>query len=311
MIRIASLLVSLIVASFAFSASAAAQLGAPQVGSASIELIDQGDEPRRALRYKVAAGAEGDVLLISNFGMNIMVNGQDQSPQPIPGQRLKMGLRVSEIADDGDIHFGMIVEEAGAEESEEFEPSIRDVITDAMAPLEGAEVKGRVSERGMTRSVVLEDAPEGDQQTAQMLADLEQIATQIGTPFPEESVGVGARWSVTRELSVGAFAISEKTIFELLSIEDNRVRLALRVDQSAEEQPISSPTLPPEADARLSEYTGTGEGEAVVDLERMAPIDSDLETSSSWTVRVAMGQVQQAIQYSMTMSIHMEAMDEQ
>jgi len=278
--------------------------------SRAVELISEGEAPRRALRYDIEAEHTGAMLLTSNFNMRIMVNGQDQSPQPIPGQRMRMSLRAVDVERDGDVRYRAVIDNAEAAPGD-FPPQMMEIITNALEPLEGTTIQGLMSARGLPVNISVE-APENAQpQAMQMLSDVEQIATQIGSPFPTEPVGVGARWRTAQTIAIGAFDIMQTTRYEVLSMDGDIVRLKVDVQQTADDQPIEAPGLPPEAEARLVSYAGTGQGESVVDLTGMAPIESFSETVSTWTVAVAMDQAEQSLDYRMTMSVRMEATEEE
>jgi len=144
-------------------------------------------------------------------------------------------------------------------------------MTKALMGMQGLSGRAVVTSRGITREAELTIPPGADPQTRQLMEGFRQSLRQIGSPFPQEPVGAGARWETIVHLSQNGLVLTQTSISRLVALQGDAGKLAIELRQAAEPQEVKAPNLPPGAKLELLSYSGSGEGETEFDLGRLAP----------------------------------------
>ena len=110
-------------------------------------------------------------------------------------------------------------------------------------------------------------------------------------PFPEEAVGVGARWMGSTIVDSEQVELSQTTIYELLELTDNGGKMKVSVTQTAPPQVLPAPAELPDAIINLTRLRSESTGEIAFDLSRVAPLMEMVFHMSLETNTEAMGMV--------------------
>ena len=92
---------------------------------------------------------------------------------------------------------------------------------------------------------------------------------QMGAPFPEEPVGVGATWRVTSNVELGGMRLDQVTTFALVERSADGGKLDIDLKQSAKPGVIDMPRAGQEA-VDLIRMLTTGKGVVEFDLQSPA-----------------------------------------
>jgi len=122
---------------------------------------------------------------------------------------------------------------------------------------------------------------------ASMLDNMKQQIEQIGTPFPEESVGAGAKWKVTAKVKSQGIVIDQTATVELLELKDGLAKMNVVIEQAAANQKISSPDLPEGATLEVVSLKSTGGGKLEQTLGAVAPTSSAMKLTTDTTIKVS------------------------
>lgn len=240
----------------------------PHTDLAQVELIEEGAEPRRLLRYDVAPGARERLVLAVTGGKKIDVDGLGPIERNDPPWELDADVVVEKIDEVGDVHFLWRVGRCALCDGAGDDLAALDR---EMANVEGFTVRGRASTQGIVHSVAFPEPKDLDFAARTMLEGLQIALNDFCTPLPTEPVGIGARWAVTRTTRQFGMRMVETTEYELVRIEGHRVGLRLKAALTAPEQPIHLPGAPEEMGMTLTSFHGRGLGEIRVDLTQLVP----------------------------------------
>ena len=231
---------------------AAAAIDPPEV-----ELLDAGNEPRRALRLDLEEGTEVSATL--QFEEEVLTE-DDETPQPPQAGQVELRLTVIEVVDgETTIAFS-------------YDAVAMDGPDGAGNPLEGVEGEMVLDER--SRLIA----------TTQSAQGLDQLPIAL----PEEEVGEGAVWEVRIE---GIFDLpaTETMTVELVSLEDDEYELALdaTTEGPGEPTPMPGASMEPGAELVLEDLQRTSTGQQRASLTSPFPISSSLTTETVLVISLA------------------------
>ena len=268
--------------------------GYPAAGSpAIIKLISPGAEPRKALRYAVPAGYKGQMDMSMTMAMNVNVGGMAM-PMNLPTVKMTADLGVDSVAPNGDMSYsiaftGATVDAAGGEANPMLAGALQG-IQNAIAGIKGT---ATVSSRGLVKSAKI-DAGSAGSQAQQMMGELTSQIENLATAFPEEAVGVGAKWETRSAISAAGQFSFQKTTMEVVSIDGATVNLKFAVEQTTPPQPFTNSALPAGTEVQLDGAKGTGSGTNAIRLDTLVP-KGESTINSTMSMTLSMGGQSQAM----------------
>lgn len=236
----------------------------------TVDLLDAGRGDRRVLAY--APSTEPAVVEVMRSGTSrTSVPRTEPQVDETPEQTLTVAGE-SEPGVDGAQRAIVTVEEF----------SSVDELRDAQfATAPGFTVTWVRSADGTVRQLSLE-APAGATDAARAAVEVTANVVSAATVvFPEDPIGVGARWTVTREFD-DAVAPTRVATYELLGLTGDVA--TVRMESSAPE--VSDTLTAPSADGGpgialdVESYEVTGSGELTIDLRAALPVDGTTESST-------------------------------
>ena len=274
--------------------------GFPAAGQpAIVTLVSPGAAPRAALRYKVAPTFKSRLDMVMTMGMNMDMGGM-QMPMNMPSMKMSADVAVSGVSPTGDITYDLVfadltIDPTGAD------PNMVAAMQGAMPSMKGMKGTAVVSARGVQKSLKMDTGtvnPAMQQQMQQMSSSLENMSL----PFPEEPVGVGAKWEVKQAQSAGGMRQFQKISVELTAVTGNLITLAVKTEQTAPPQPVNNPALPPGATMSLVTLTGAGTGTMKIQLDSLVPT-SEMNAKTSTVMDMSMSGQQQRMSMDLTMKV--------
>ncbi len=287
------------------SASAASKKTAPAVDGAegpalSVRLIEPGAEPRKALRYQIAVGdvSESDMKMGMRMAMSIGGQTLPAATLPVTKSRLRWGPSENATPGEngGDIRYPFELVDMQVTPTPGVPDDMAKAVQSELDGLKGTKGWSIVSPRGMTIDSNITVAPATSERTAQTIKQIHDGLRQMPAVFPEQPVGVGARWSVTM-LVDGPIKMTQVATYTLVEHQGTTGSLRFEIKQTAKPQAMTAgvPNAGPGVNARLTALDGGGEGTLKFDLKRLVP-ESKMETSTKMSVTVqAQGQTTQMV----------------
>jgi predicted peroxiredoxin len=258
--------------------------GYPAAGSPPvITVVTPGAAPRKQLRYTVAAAQKARMDMATTMSMATNMGGMSV-PMDMPTMKMTVDLGVTAIAPNGDITYDLAFTGLTMDSAADTNPAIAAALQGMAAGITSIKGSATVSSRGVTKSTKLDVA---DPAMKQLLGQMTSSVENLSMPFPEEAVGVGARWEVRQALTGGGQTVFQKSECELVSIEGSAVSMKVTTEQTAPPQSVNNPALPAGAEMYLDKMSGSGTGTVVVHLDSLVPT-STLESTTSTAMTMNM-----------------------
>lgn len=248
------------------SLSAVAQTSRPV---SPVSLLDAGQEPHVQVRYRFAADVErAQMVLRLSMGMEA---GANRIPDtPLPPVRTTLELRKETEDQDGDAtQFRFRFLEAKAVQESGIDSTLIAGLNRELQILQGLSGTLNVTPTGVFLQTSF-DTPGGlSPRVDQVLQSIHQQIEQLSTPFPDEPIGVGARWELTKPIRSGDGQVSQTTVYRLMEMAGSSGQLMSSVflESRTENEPLGTPGV----SAFLESYKGNGFGRIEFNLARLVP----------------------------------------
>jgi hypothetical protein len=299
------------IAALSTNASSTAQGKASAAGQAAegsttqVKLLEAGAEPRQVLRLHPKPGDHQTLNLIMNVNMAVKA-GQAESPSmKLPPMKMALEATVKNVAENGDITFDMVTGEASVADEPGGIPQVVDAMKTALAKFKGVSGTGKMSNRGFGKGVEMKVPPDADPQLRQSIDQMKEAFSRFTAPLPEEAVGAGARWEAKIPIKEQGMTLDQTTVYDLVSLEGDRVTAKSTVTQRAANQTIDNPAMPG-MKAQLTRMTGEGKGQVTSDLTRILPLEGNAELHTDMTMAVDMGGQNQPMNMKIDMTVRLE-----
>jgi hypothetical protein len=234
-----------------------------------VTLLAPGAEPRRVLRYRPVPGSVEMIVIDITTTESKKIDERDPIETSHPRLLLGLRLEVADVTPNGDTCFVWECAELSLEAAEGTHPAIWKALRSVAKRIQGTSGSGRQSARGIHVELSHDTPLPNEPELQSLIASITEILEQLSTPIPEEPVGVGARWEVSYARNREGIRLTQTVTFELESLDENEARLRIYVAVAGLHQPIEHFEVPAKAIARLKSGHGDGEGEIVIDLDRL------------------------------------------
>jgi hypothetical protein len=270
-------------------------------GTTEVRLLEPGTPPFAPLRYRLTAGTENTLTMVQRMRMEMRVAGMALPATDSPPMRMSITFRVADVATDGSASFEFRMGRPEVLEGEGGNPAAAAGMREALGLMEGFSGRGRCTDRGVTLDTSFDLPPGMPPEMNQIFESIKQSITQLSNPFPEEPVGIGARWEVVNGIEMMGMRIRQVATYALASLEGDLGALTFEIRQSAEPGEIRMPGMPAGLGARLERFDTTGTGTLRMRLDRIVPVSSSMTMQSD----MEMGMDIEGQRQSMTMKMDM------
>ena len=285
--------------------SSKAKAGAVSAGRSGVKLLSAGDEPRTVLRLHPAVGDQQTVVMTTKMNMTMSAAGSEMPAMDLPAMTTTMAVEVKNISADGEITYGITFSGTEVSDSDAAKSPAGAAMKAALGNISGMSGEGRMTDRGIVKSVEMKKSAGSNPQQAQTLEQLKESVTSALVPLPEESVGPGAKWEHRTKLKSQGMAVDQVTTVELISVDGDRLELKIAVTQNAANQKIESPAMPG-MKMDLIKLTTTGKGQSSADLSHLLPVAATMDSDSDTAMAMNVGQQKQTMNTKMKVSVKFE-----
>lgn len=273
---------------------ALAQDGAKQPTAAAapgadvqLELLSAGSGAKRAIRMSAKVGDVSAFSVTQSMEMSMSMGEMAMPSQKMPSMKITTQNRVLEITPEGNYRLESVITDASLEGGADANPMAAQGMRAAMEAMKGTRTLQLMTPSGRTLESVTK-APEGAppemaQSTEEASREMQSIA------FPEEPIGVGAKWRVTMNMNQQGVRLKQVAEYELVDLKDDQATVRFTLKQSAEPQKFSPPGMPAEADAEIKSWEGTGEGSTTTRISNMGVITGDLSMDMKMKLGMDLG----------------------
>lgn len=244
----------------------------------TLRVLDYGAEPRSTIRYQFKPGQVDRVAMEMAMDMAMEMNGQKMPAVAIPPIKLTMELRVVDVAADGSARLEFKTQSAEA-------PMDQVAGAGAQAAL-GRSLAGMTllsgSYRSDTRGKLLESQvslPDGylPANALQTINEMLGQGNENLQQFPEEVLGVGARWQLLQQRTVASKTLTMLQEFTLKSRSGNQLELLMKGSAPVITEGPGTSAAPP------ADFVPTATGSLRVNLQKLVPTGSIESASNSST----------------------------
>ncbi|MEM7606034.1 MAG: hypothetical protein AAF411_11835 [Myxococcota bacterium] len=223
---------------------------AQRVTPPDVTLLGAGQSPRVALRLHPEVGESTAFTVRMSMRMALSFGGQDAPPADSPDMVMVIGTRIRDIDASGTFRRDLVIEEVSVDPSHPLAAQIAPML-EPMRGMEGFEVFDAQGRPLAAHLNIPANVPEQMRDTLERSIEMMQGSSP---PFPEEEVGVGARWrSVSRQYN--RFQFTRTTEYELLARDGDTITLRANSTLAAEPQPFE---LDDQHEAQITAYEGGG-----------------------------------------------------
>lgn len=269
-------------------------------------LLNSGVEPRQPLRFTPHANETQTTTMILQTNVSMAAWGQVLPSMDAPATTMTYESTITQVDDNGDIHYQMYCTGVDVGESPNAPPELRQVLEAQLNNLVGSGGTFVMDSQGNVKESNFSLSENADAMMQQLFDQVSQSVEQLSTPFPEEAVGLGAQWQITHALNVNGIELTQNTTYELVSLQNNVATLNVSVEQQAPSQTIAPPGLPPAATVTLNSMQSQGEGQVTIRLDQLMPQSGTMSMQSSADMKIFQEGMPQEMPMTSTTTIQME-----
>ena len=248
--------------------------GPPQRVLPTVRVTDAGMTPRRPLRYRVRPG-EAETLYLELARGQAMQSADGAAQSGIPPVQLEVKMGPAQPTPQGFIrHPVQITQVRLSNAAQKMSAAQREQMEQTLAPLlqvqgwSEMDIPGRIR-RGEFRG--MEEVPPT---LRTMLGNIRSALLTV--PFPDEPLGVRARWEVERKVQFSGVWVNQVVTYHIEKMNEAQVHLQVTARQTAEPQAVDG--------GRLEAYQASIIGSVVVQLDRFATY-SEADSTSQMRIR--------------------------
>ena len=224
----------------------------------------------------------------------------------MPGMNLTLELTVKDVSERGDISYETQISDASIVDEPGALPQLAESMKSATENLKGLSGTGTMSNRGLDKGTEFKVAADADPQIRQAIDQMKDTVAEISVPFPEEPLGPGAKWEVSRQIKSQGMTIDQKGTYELASLEGERVNINSTIIKHAANQKIENPAMPG-VKVDLTSMDGKGTGKLSRDLGQLLPSTGNIDSQSEMIMGMNLGPQKQAMTLKLSVSISLES----
>jgi uncharacterized protein DUF6263 len=261
-----------------------------------VKLIDAGAEPRTALRYHLKAGDKQVVIMTMKVKMDMSMpaaapGGTPPAMPAIPAITIPMDMTVQSVAANGDITYESVMGEADIKAEAGTTPEVAQAMKTALAGMKGLSSTGVMSNRGVTKKFDMKAPATADAQARQLMDLIKEGTSNLNVPFPEEPVGVGAKWETKKVNKIQTTSVEQNATYELVSAQGDQLSTKFNAafnataPKTAAANQMASPQMSGNmngtANLDLSKLVGPS---ANIDMHMEAPMPNNQSRKTDMTV---------------------------
>lgn len=257
-------------------------------------VVDQGAEPREALRYDIAHGTTATATM--EYALARLATTESTAALEVtPGVRLHIVSGPTLEGKRGSTRFDVRIVKAEAIVPEGSDPALKLDLDKRVSVLNNVGGWVEIDDRGIIQRSELNSGAKNPDLPARLLLMLINARTTLSRiVLPAQPVGIGARWEASKQLSLYGFKISQSDTYTLTEKSGDEITLSVQVQQTAPKQTV---TFEEEGvELTLDSLSMNGTGTVVLNLKELeANARASGEASSFLNVKTVDGSEQVAI----------------
>jgi hypothetical protein len=270
----------------------------------TVELLDAGKPPRKALRTSFEPGAKQSLRVESTWAVETVYGPLISTKTVMPSLVYELETEATRVTDES-IEFGFQVVSITAKSREKVKPAQLESAQKVGNSLKGATGSFSINARGIVEDFTIEVPADASLTTHDMVDQIKQAIRLSSLPLPEEPVGKGAKWTATQSIDQRTARIRQTSTFELVDVKGERIEATSNHEAAAPEQDIQFPgsRLKPFI---LNELDFSGEGKGAWRLDQLGPSSATEQTGVAFKM-MAREPRQEAVVMAIDTSLNVKA----
>jgi len=128
------------------------------------------------------------------LGMGMKIGEMENPAMKLPGMTMTLSSTIKAISPQGDITSELVMTDADIADEPGVMPQVIDAMKASVAKMKGLSGTGVTSDRGVNKGVQINMPNGADPQMRQVMDQMKDSLSNLGTPLPEEPIGAGAKW---------------------------------------------------------------------------------------------------------------------
>lgn len=242
-----------------------------EAGGGVVTLVDAGAEPRRALRIGAGAGHKEVVRLEMGMTMTMSMGAMGSHTAAMPTIISDMTMEVTEVTPEDLLVVATETTYAGVgDDAADTDPALVAQLEASLAGIEGMKVFSTMDRRGNSVESDLDLPASMDAATRAQVDSMNNSLSQVTAPFPDEPVGVGARWDSAMVVENQGMKILQIVHYELEELADDKATFSYEYEQQLVGMGAMD-NLPPGATVDILAFDSSGTGRSVQELSDLTP----------------------------------------
>jgi len=189
----------------------------------TVELVDAGKAPHKALRATFEVGAKQSLRVESKWTVETAYGPMIKMTTAMPSLVYELEMEVEEASNEG-ARMGFRVTNVTPKPREGVKPAQVERAKEVGGTFKGATGSFSINARGMVEELAL-DAPSDASMLANDMSDQIKQAIRLSSlPLPEEPVGKGAKWTASQVIVQRTAKVKHTSTFELVDLKGEQVR---------------------------------------------------------------------------------------
>ncbi|MDB4956884.1 MAG: hypothetical protein JWO36_4453 [Myxococcales bacterium] len=236
----------------------------------SITMLDPGAEPRQQLRYVLTARAPERMEMTSKLRMKSAITNTVLETQhrnvDFPSETEVGRIEVTSLTPGGDAVVSFEVEDVSVLD-DVVDPAVRSAALAAAGSTKGLRASWRMTPSGLISNVVVE-ARNASSSLRELLPSITESLHAAAVVFPDEAIGIGARWQVISQQVSGTVTWNRTVTYQLKALTDSMATIDAQMVMHAPSQALS---VEPNSTTRLTSGTSNATAEVVIPLRGLVP----------------------------------------
>jgi hypothetical protein len=279
--------------------------GFPAVGATpTLTLVSGGAEPRTRIRYAISNGRKEHLSMDMAMGMAMDMAGTSMPSMVLPTMHTGADVAITNVSPGGDASYTLGFTDMTWVNTPGVDPAIMSALQSMGVDVKAVTGSATVSPRGVTSNVIFDTSKITNPQMAQMLGSMSSTAQSLTLPFPEEPVGIGARWVARQSLALNGMQTFQKTDVELVSRDATSCTVKTKLEQTAPAQTVAMPGLPPGVEASLESMTGAGTSTMTIHFDSLVPTSTvNMQTTAVMSVAMSGNAQRMTVQATVNLKV--------
>lgn len=258
----------------------------PPTASTQVQLIDAGSTPQEVLRFDIDETSESASMILQT-ALQMAVGGVMAPADPVQPMQIGLGLQLQKIRRSGQATYLFTCPSLQLIESPEISEGRRQRLLAQLEPVRMLSGQATVENTGLHSDLMITPPKDVPPSLTRFLEEAHQGMVDLSPVFPQEAVGVGARWTYTVPTRIAGLTISQGVTATLISHKDHQVALRTEIHALPLSQDSPIQGLPATASVEELKVRVRGSGLSMVDLQHVFPTEAQAQLSGDISMRIS------------------------